>query len=59
MKFLNYFQGVWVELRKVSWPTMPVLVQNLLSVLLGVAFATVLVGAFDFIFLKLLGLIIK
>lgn len=59
MKLLAYFQGVWAELRKVTWPTVPVILRSFLAVVIGVGLATVLVGAFDFAFLRLLGLIIN
>lgn len=59
MNLAGYFQGVYAELRKVTWPTMPQVLRNLLAVVIGIALATLVVGGFDFIFLKLLGLIIK
>jgi preprotein translocase subunit SecE len=59
MKPLAYLQGVAAELRKVTWPTFPVLLRYFLSVLLGVIFAAAVVGGMDFIFIKLLGLLIK
>ncbi|HSI20541.1 MAG TPA: preprotein translocase subunit SecE [Verrucomicrobiae bacterium] len=59
MKLISYFEGVISELRKVSWPTVPVVLKNFFAVVVGVGLATVLVGAFDFAFIKFLGLIIK
>lgn len=59
MKLLDYFQGVFAELRKVTWPTIPQVLRNLLAVVLGIGLATLMIGGFDFVFLKLLGLIIK
>lgn len=59
MKPLGYFQGVATELRKVTWPTFPVLLRYFLSVLIGVILASAVVGGLDFIFIKLLGLLIK
>lgn len=50
----TYFRGVQTEMRKVIWPTFPQLVQHLLSVVLGVALFTVIVGAIDFVFIKAL-----
>lgn len=59
MKPVAYFQGVLTELRRVTWPTVPVVVRNVLAVGVGVAVATVLIGTLDYLFLKLLGLIIN
>jgi preprotein translocase SecE subunit len=59
MNLVSYFQGVAAELRKVNWPTFPVLIRNFFSVIIGILFATVVVGAFDYVFIKLLGYIIK
>ncbi len=59
MKLISYLEGVLSELRKVSWPTVPVVLKNFLAVIVGVALATILVGIFDFAFIKFLGLIIK
>lgn len=59
MNLVNYFQGVATELRKVTWPTVPTVVRHFLSVIVGVAFATLLVGGFDYLFLKLLSFILK
>jgi preprotein translocase SecE subunit len=58
MNVAAYFQGVATEFRKVTWPTMPVVLRNFFAVLLGMGLATLLVGAFDFLFIKLLGFII-
>jgi preprotein translocase SecE subunit len=54
----SYFQGVAAELRKVTWPTFPTVARHFVSVVVGVAFATALVGVFDFLFLKLLGIVL-
>lgn len=59
MNLVGYFRDVAAELRKVSWPTVPVVVRNFLAVVIGLALATLLIGGFDLIFLKLLGFIIK
>jgi len=59
MKFVSYFQGVAVELKKVTWPTFPVLLRYFLSVIVGVVVATAVVGGLDYVFIKLLGFIIK
>jgi len=58
MKPLNaislYFQGVVSEVRKVTWPSFPTLVRYLLSVVLGLALATVFIGTVDYLFYHLL-----
>jgi preprotein translocase SecE subunit len=59
MKLLAYFQGVYAELRKVTWPTVPQVLRNLLAVVVGVGLATLVIGGFDYLFIRLLGLIIK
>jgi preprotein translocase SecE subunit len=58
MKVVSYFQDVFAELRKVVWPTSNRVFFNVLAVLIGVAVAIVVIGAFDYVFLKLLGLIV-
>lgn len=55
----NYFQGVVAEMRKVVWPTLPTVVRYFSSVVVGVALATVFIGAIDYVFIHSLGLIIK
>ena len=59
MKPLAYFQGVLAELRKVNWPTPATVGKYFISVVVGIALATAVIAAFDFIFIKGLGLIIK
>jgi preprotein translocase SecE subunit len=59
MKLLAYFQGVYAELLKVSWPTVPQVLRNLAAVVIGIGIAILVIGGFDYIFFKLLGLIIK
>ena len=56
---LAYFQGVQTELRKVVWPTMPVLINHFFSVVIGIAIATVLVGAVDYVFIHAVAYVIK
>jgi preprotein translocase SecE subunit len=55
----SYFQGVAVEVRKVVWPSFPSLVRYLVSVVLGIALATVFIGAVDYIFYHLLSFFIS
>jgi len=63
MKPLNaltsYFQGVVAEMRKVVWPTGPVLLRYFLSVVIGLALATAFIWAVDYMFVHLLTLIIN
>jgi|GEM_PF-6386642 len=59
MKPAQYFQGVLTELKKVSWPTPATVGKYFFSVVIGLALASALIAAFDFIFIKGLGLIIK
>lgn len=59
MKPLAYLQGVATELRKVQWPTFPTLVRHFVAVVVGIALATAVVGGMDYLFIKLLGLLIK
>jgi preprotein translocase SecE subunit len=55
---IGYFQGVIAELKKVQWPTAKTVLLYFLSVVVGLALATVVVWAFDFIFIRGLGLLI-
>lgn len=59
MKPGAYIQGVVTELRKVNWPTLPQVVRYFLSVVIGVALATVLIFGLDYVFIHALRLIIK
>ncbi len=63
MKPLNgiiaYFQGVVVEARKVTWPTLPTVLQHFVSVVVGMALFTAFVGAIDYLFIKAVALLIK
>ena len=56
---VSYFQGVGVELRKVTWPAFPVLVRYFFSVVIGMGLATLFIWAVDYLFLHLLTYIIK
>lgn len=59
MKLRAYFQGILTELRKVQWPTVPVMFQHFFSVIIGVALATVIIWGMDFLFLRALSFIIS
>lgn len=55
----SYLAGVISELRKVVWPSLPTLGRYFLSVVVGLALATALVGAVDYVFIQGLTHIIK
>ena len=55
----SYFTGVVTELRKVVWPTPQTLGAYFVSVVIGLAFATTLVGVVDYLFILGLQQIIK
>jgi preprotein translocase SecE subunit len=59
MNLVAYFQGVVTELRKVTWPSLPTVGKYFLSVVLGIALATAVIAAFDFVFLRGLALILS
>ena len=50
----SYLQGVLAELRKVTWPTLPVLINHFVSVVFGIALATLFVGVVDHVFVSIL-----
>lgn len=56
---VTYLQSVFTEMKKVSWPTFPTLVKYFFSVVIGVALATVVIGALDLVFVRSLSLIIN
>jgi preprotein translocase subunit SecE len=56
---IEYFSGVRSELAQVSWPSRETVVRLTLIVLIVSAIVGVYVGAVDFGFTKLLGLLIK
>jgi preprotein translocase subunit SecE len=58
-QLVSYFKGVISELKKVVWPTFPVLVKYFVGVVVGVAIATVFVGLVDYAFIHLLTLFLN
>ncbi len=56
MKLLNsvssYFKGVYGELRKVVWPSAPTLLTYLVSVVVGIALATAVIGIVDYLVIQ-------
>ncbi len=60
MNFLvSYVQGTLAELRKVSWPTMPVVVTYFFSVVIGVGVAAAAIFAMDYVFIQAVTFIIS
>ncbi len=60
MKAVSYLQGVVTEMRKVSWPSWQTVLKYFLAVVIGVALATVMVWALDYVFIHVfLSAIIK
>jgi preprotein translocase subunit SecE len=45
---IGYFKGVWVELKKVSWPTGKEVINHTIIVLVSAAIAIALTSAIDF-----------
>ncbi|MBP8613184.1 MAG: preprotein translocase subunit SecE [Candidatus Atribacteria bacterium] len=59
-RFADFIKGVWVELRyRVKWPTRKEMVQYTTVVLGFVVFWALYIGLWDFLFAKLLTLIVK
>ena len=44
----NYFQGVWSELKKVSWPTRNEVINHTIIVIVSAAIATLITAALDY-----------
>ncbi|MEI6477986.1 MAG: preprotein translocase subunit SecE [bacterium] len=55
----TYFRGVQAELRKVVWPTFPVLLQHFVSVVVGLVVFTAFVAGVDYVFIHGLGFIVN
>lgn len=48
LRLINYFKGVWLELKKVSWPTGKEVVNHTVIVLVSAAIAIALTSAIDY-----------
>lgn len=48
LNLVNYFRGVWIELKKVSWPTGKEVVNHTIIVLVSAAIAIGLTSAIDY-----------
>lgn len=59
MNPIAYLQGVVTELRKVNWPTSATVTRHFMSVVIGVALATAIIAGMDYVFINLLGTLIK
>ncbi len=58
-KINNFISEVTVELKKVSWPTRHELIGSTIVVLISVAAMAIFIGICDFIFSKVIQLIIR
>ena len=58
-KISKFFRDVIHELKRVSWPTRKELFIYTVIVLVTIAFFSVVLGLFDFVFLKLVELLIR
>jgi preprotein translocase subunit SecE len=43
----NYFAGVWIELKKVNWPTKQEVINHTLIVIVSATVATLITAALD------------
>jgi preprotein translocase subunit SecE len=58
-KIGNFISEVTVELKKVSWPTKNELIGSTIVVIISVALMAIFIGVCDFIFSKVVHLIIR
>ena len=58
-KIANFFSEVTVELKKVSWPTKNELIGSTSVVIISVAIMALYIGICDFIFSKVIHLVIR
>ena len=58
-KTINFLKEVKVELKKVSWPDRNELVGSTVIIIITVAMVAVFIGICDFIFSKLIHIIIR
>jgi len=57
--FTSYFQGVWSELKKVSWPTRQEVIDHTIIVLVSAGIAIGITALVDFGLTKLVEFIIQ
>ncbi len=55
----NYFSGVWLELKKVSWPTRKEVINHTIIVIVSAAIATAITAALDFGLSKLIQFLVE
>ncbi len=58
-KFINYFQGVWSELKKVTWPSKKEVFNHTIIVLVSATIAIMLTAAGDYGLSKLVEFIVQ
>lgn len=58
-KIVNYIKKVYIEMRKVTWPTRNDLVNSTIVVIIISAIVAVIIFALDTIFANMLSLILK
>ena len=58
-KIAKFFRDVAHELKRVTWPTRKALLTYTLVVLIALAFFSVLLGLFDFLFIQLVELLAR
>jgi preprotein translocase subunit SecE len=58
-KITNYFQGVWFELKKVSWPSRKEAINHTIVVLISAAVAIAFTAVVDFGLSKLVEFIVQ
>jgi preprotein translocase subunit SecE len=56
---VNYFKGVWSELKKVSWPTRKEVINHTIIVLVSAAIAIALISVVDFGLSKLIEYLVQ
>lgn len=58
-KLFKYFQEVWQELKKVTWPTRSEAIRMTLTVVIASAVIGVFIGGLDFFITKFIGKILS
>jgi len=58
-KIVKFFRDVVHELKRVTWPTKKALLTYTIVVLVALAFFSVLLGVFDFLFIQLIELLAR
>ncbi|MEO0124133.1 MAG: preprotein translocase subunit SecE [candidate division WOR-3 bacterium] len=58
-KIIDYIKGVYLEMRRVSWPTKNELVSSTVIVIIVSIFVALIIFVLDRIFTALLGIVIR